>query len=173
MDPSLLKPDLRLLRSATLAWRTLVETWLVPIQIQRQRTLRMTLIMQVPPGPYLAKITDSIRLTEIYRVYKDEQQAFTAASIYTTNNTFVDLSTTVAGMNTITVPVPSRLYTAYKSDPRPLEGRRVAVKDLFDMAGLRTGGGSRAYFNTYPPRDVTAVAVQRLIDQVSDKFHCR
>lgn len=41
------------------------------------------------------------------------------------------------------------------------------MKDLFDMAGLRTGAGNRAYWNTYPPRDVSAVAVQRLIDQVS------
>lgn len=70
-------------------------------------------------------------------------------------------------MNTISIPVPSRLYTAYVENPRPLEGRRVAVKDLFDMAGLRTGAGNRAYWNTYPPRDVSAVAVQRLIDQVS------
>lgn len=122
---------------------------------------------QVPPGPYLAKITSSLHLTQVYRVYKDEQQAFTAASVYTTNNTFVDLSTTVPGMNTISIPVPSRLYTAYVTNPRPLEGRRIAVKDLYDMAGLRTGGGNRAYFNTYPPREVTAVAVQRLIDQVS------
>lgn len=52
-------------------------------------------------------------------------------------------------------------------NPRPLEGRRIAVKDLFDMAGMQTGGGSRAYFNTYPPKEVTAVAIQHLVDQVS------
>jgi hypothetical protein len=34
------------------------------------------------------------------------------------------------------------------------------------MAGLQTGGGSRAYFNTYPPKEVTAAAIQHLVDQV-------
>lgn len=53
---------------------------------------------------------------------------------------------------------------------RPLEGKRIAVKDLFDMAGLRTGGGNRAYYNTYPAKNVTAVAIQRLVDQVGEKL---
>jgi Asp-tRNA(Asn)/Glu-tRNA(Gln) amidotransferase A subunit family amidase len=66
----------------------------------------------------------------------------------------------------LSIPVPSRLYTRYLSDPRALEGLRVGVKDLFDMAGLKTGGGNRAYFDTYPPKQTTAVAIQRLVDQV-------
>jgi Asp-tRNA(Asn)/Glu-tRNA(Gln) amidotransferase A subunit family amidase len=39
------------------------------------------------------------------------------------------------------------------------------VKDIYDIAGLKTGCGSRAYFALYPPRNTTAPAVQRLIDQ--------
>ena len=51
----------------------------------------------------------------------------------------------VAGMATQSIPVPSRLYTLNATTPeRPLEGMRVAVKDMFDMEGLRTGCGSRA-----------------------------
>jgi hypothetical protein len=102
----------------------------------------------------------------VYRVYRDEAQAFTAPVVHTTENTFVELSSPVAGLNTLSIPVPSRLYTMDIPNPRPLEGRRIAVKDLFDMAGMQTGGGSRAYFNTYPPREVTAVAIQHLVDQV-------
>lgn len=48
-------------------------------------------------------------------------------------------------MATQSIPVPSRLYTLNATTPeRPLEGMRVAVKDMFDMEGLRTGCGSRA-----------------------------
>ena len=100
-------------------------------------------------------------------MYRDEAQAFTSPVVHTTENTFTDLSSPVAGLNTLSIPVPSRLYTMDLPNPRPLEGRRIAVKDLFDMAGLQTGGGSRAYFNTYPAKEVTAVAIQHLVDQVS------
>jgi aspartyl-tRNA(Asn)/glutamyl-tRNA(Gln) amidotransferase subunit A len=45
---------------------------------------------------------------------------------------------------------------------RPLAGRTLAVKDLFDTAGVRTTYGSRIYAEHVPERN--AVAVQRLID---------
>jgi len=49
-------------------------------------------------------------------------------------------------------------------DPRPglLSGRTLAVKDLFDTAGVRTTYGSRIYAQHVPER--TAVAVRRLLD---------
>ena len=43
----------------------------------------------------------------------------------------------------------------------PLSGRSLAVKDLFDTAGIRTTYGSRLYADHVPDR--TATAVQRLI----------
>lgn len=46
--------------------------------------------------------------------------------------------------------------------PGPLSGRTLAVKDLFDVAGVRTTYGSRIYAEHVPER--TAVAVQRLVD---------
>jgi hypothetical protein len=72
-------------------------------------------------------------------------------------------------MNTLSIPVPSRLYTLNLTNSRPLEGRRIAVKDIYDIAGLKTGCGNRAYFNTYPARQTSAVAIQRLIDQVRSR----
>ncbi len=46
--------------------------------------------------------------------------------------------------------------------PGPLAGRTLAVKDLFDTAGVRTTYGSKIYSEHVPER--TAVAVQRLLD---------
>ena len=50
------------------------------------------------------------------------------------------------------------------AEPRPgrLSGRTLAVKDLFDTAGVRTTYGSRIYGDHVPER--TAVAVRRLLD---------
>ena len=46
--------------------------------------------------------------------------------------------------------------------PGPLAGRTLAVKDLFDTAGIRTTYGSRLYADHVPERN--AVAVERLLD---------
>ncbi len=46
--------------------------------------------------------------------------------------------------------------------PGPLSGRTLAVKDLFDTAGIRTTYGSKIYADHVPER--TAVAVERLLD---------
>ena len=46
--------------------------------------------------------------------------------------------------------------------PGPLSGRTLAVKDLFDTAGIRTTYGSSIYGQHVPERN--AVAVQRLLD---------
>ena len=46
--------------------------------------------------------------------------------------------------------------------PGPLAGRTLAVKDLFDTAGVRTTYGSRLYAEHVPEQN--AVAVQRLVD---------
>ena len=46
--------------------------------------------------------------------------------------------------------------------PGPLSGRTLLVKDLIDVAGVRTTYGSRIYAENVPRR--TAPAVQRLLD---------
>lgn len=46
--------------------------------------------------------------------------------------------------------------------PGPLSGRTLAVKDLFDTAGVRTTYGSRLYGEHVPGR--TAAAVERVLD---------
>ncbi len=49
-----------------------------------------------------------------------------------------------------------------EAGPGPLSGRTLAVKDLFDTAGVRTTYGSKIYADHVP--GTNAVAVQRLVD---------
>jgi Asp-tRNA(Asn)/Glu-tRNA(Gln) amidotransferase A subunit family amidase len=51
---------------------------------------------------------------------------------------------------------------AGEARPGPLSGRTLLVKDLFDVAGVRTTYGSQIYAGHVPER--TAPAVQRLLD---------
>ena len=50
----------------------------------------------------------------------------------------------------------------------PLAGLTFATKDVFDIAGSRTGFGSPTWLNTHHPADATAPAVQRLLDAGAD-----
>ena len=59
--------------------------------------------------------------------------------------------------------MPSKLYYT-RSQERPLNGLRVAVKDCFHIKGLKTSIGNRAYHKLYPPQNTTSTAVQQLID---------
>jgi hypothetical protein len=45
----------------------------------------------------------------------------------------------------------------------PLAGATCGVKDLYHIAGHRTGFGNPAWFDSHPPARTTAVAVQRLL----------
>jgi aspartyl-tRNA(Asn)/glutamyl-tRNA(Gln) amidotransferase subunit A len=56
----------------------------------------------------------------------------------------------------------TRVEPAGEPRPGPLSGRTLGVKDLFDVAGVRTTYGSAVYADHVP--DTTAVAVQRLLD---------
>ena len=73
------------------------------------------------------------------------------------------MSAHIEGASTVSVAVPSRLYYT-KTPQQPLAGVRLAVKDIFDVAGVKTSDGNRAYYGLYPPRNKTAIAVQRLLD---------
>lgn len=62
----------------------------------------------------------------------------------------------------LAIPVPSRLHFA-KSAKQPYAGERIALKDIIDLAGLKTGGSSRAYTELYPPRTTSAEVVEKLL----------
>ena len=50
----------------------------------------------------------------------------------------------------------------------PLAGLTFAAKDVFDVAGSRTGFGSPTWLNTHPAAQVTAPAVQALLEAGAD-----
>lgn len=79
------------------------------------------------------------------------------------NDSYAPLPASIAGIDSPTVGVPSRLYYT-KTAAKPLAGVRLGVKDIYDVAGVKTGDGNRAYYGLYPPRTANAVAVQKLID---------
>lgn len=78
-------------------------------------------------------------------------------------STFAALPATVPGIASPGVAVASRLYYT-KTASQPLAGVRIGIKDFFDIAGLQTSNGNRAFEDLYPPRNATALPVQRLID---------
>lgn len=57
--------------------------------------------------------------------------------------------------------VPSRLYFT-KTFEKPLNGRRIAIKDNIDLDGAVTGLGSKAYAELYGERSESAKLVQTL-----------
>jgi len=60
------------------------------------------------------------------------------------------------------VAVPSRLYFT-KSKEKPLDGVRIAIKDMYHLNGLRTSVCNRAYHDLYPPQSETAECVRTLL----------
>ncbi len=46
----------------------------------------------------------------------------------------------------------------------PLAGLTVAIKDMYDIAGERTGGGNPDWLEAHPPASQTAGAVQKLLN---------
>jgi amidase len=73
-------------------------------------------------------------------------------------------------MNTRTVPsggffVPHDIEASIDGDASgPLAGLTVAVKDMYDIAGTRTGGGSPEWLAAQQPAARNATAVQRVLD---------
>ncbi|KAJ3288017.1 hypothetical protein HK104_008360 [Borealophlyctis nickersoniae] len=118
--------------------------------------------LPLPAGPYfVSTITGDV--FQAYRLYSDENQAFLYGTVPAANGGYAILSASVHGAATATVGVPSRLYFT-KTSAKPLAGVRMAVKDIYDVKGLKTGCGNRAYYDFYPAKTKTAFAVQRLID---------
>jgi Asp-tRNA(Asn)/Glu-tRNA(Gln) amidotransferase A subunit family amidase len=59
------------------------------------------------------------------------------------------------------VAVQSRLQTT-ATPSHPLAGWRVAVKDIFQIEGLKTSVCNRAFYDLYPPASQTAACIKLL-----------
>ncbi|CAG8283967.1 unnamed protein product [Penicillium olsonii] len=127
------------------------EAHLMPAKLRRD----------LPKGPYFYSPKTG-ELYQAFRLYSDHQLAFTEAALSDGAGGFTSLPAAVS-VSKSSVAVPSRLYYTPTSE-KPLAGLRVGIKDIFDLKGLRTSGGNRAYYDLYPPRNTTGPALQRLID---------
>lgn len=114
----------------------------------------------IPSGPYFVSSTGAIY--EAWRLYSDFAGAFTETLVPASDGTFSVLPANVPGQN-LAVAVPSRLYFT-KTAEKPLAGVRLGVKDIYDVAGVHTSDGNRAWYHFYPVATANALPIQRLID---------
>lgn len=129
------------------------------------------------PGPYFAQLSPGLLVSihKAYRVYPDPAGAFSYGVLQMEEEQAekdgdegpwfqVLSSTSPLTRGGATVAVPSRLYYPPASAEKPLSGVRVGVKDLYDLRGLKTSGGSRAWFDLYPAATATAASIRHLLD---------
>ncbi|EON98207.1 putative glutamyl-trna amidotransferase protein [Phaeoacremonium minimum UCRPA7] len=116
----------------------------------------------IPSGPYFLEEATGV-LYPVYRLYDDFAGAFTESLLQTPEGKFQPLSAQVPVSATLTIGVPSRLYYTKTAD-KPLAGVRIGIKDIYALAGVKQSNGNRAWYNLYPPNEITGTAVQRLID---------
>lgn len=115
-------------------------------------------------GPYL--LHPSGVLTKVYRLYWDSNFAFVESVTEGLNNTYIPVTglAFTDAYSTLSVAVPSRLYYPPPTEERPLSGKRLAVKDIYDLKGVRTSGGNRAYREMTSPAESSAPSLQMLIE---------
>jgi hypothetical protein len=99
---------------------------------------------------------------EAWRLFSDVQGAFTESAIANGDGSYSVLPAGTVGQKQA-IAVPSRLYFT-KTAAKPLAGVRIGIKDIYDIKGLRTSNGNRAWYWIYPPANATAPPVQNLID---------
>lgn len=114
----------------------------------------------IPDGPYFMSSSGSI--FQAYRLYSDTQGSFSETTVPDGNGGFTVLPANIPGQS-LAVAVPSRLYFQ-RTPEKPLAGVRLGVKDIYDLKGVKTSNGNRAWYNHYAAADATAPAVQNLID---------
>lgn len=120
----------------------------------------------LPNGPYFGSFLDGqLSVYKAYRLYADAYGTFQAGIVPSDENaeSFMALPAGVEVAHAQTIAVPSKLYYTV-TEEQPLAGYRVGVKDLYDIAGTKTGGASRKYYELYDEAALTCPSVQRLID---------
>ncbi|KAF7954179.1 hypothetical protein EAE96_005310 [Botrytis aclada] len=110
----------------------------------------------LPEGPY---ILNGSTIHRVYKLYPDPLGAFVCGVIPTTPGSNSYQKTPMSY-----IPVPSRLYSS-PSHFRPLLGKRIAVKDIIDLKGVKTTVCSKAYEALRDVSSTTAPSIQKLIDE--------
>jgi Asp-tRNA(Asn)/Glu-tRNA(Gln) amidotransferase A subunit family amidase len=115
-------------------------------------------------GPYLLHPSGAI--TKVYRLYWDHNFAFVESVTEGPNGTYFPVTglASTDAYGALSIAVPSRLYYPLPTEDKPLSGKRLGVKDIYDLRGVRTSGGNRAYRDLTEPALKSALSLQRLVD---------
>ncbi|KAL3422289.1 glutamyl-tRNA subunit a [Phlyctema vagabunda] len=113
--------------------------------------------VEIPSAPYFLV---GHNIHQAFKLYPDPNVAFICGVVPSEDGT-----RSYRKITTDLIPVPSRWYFPPTSSEKPLSGKRVAIKDIFDVHGLKTTAGSKEREVLYPELDSTAPAIQILIDQ--------
>ncbi|KAF1940448.1 amidase signature enzyme [Clathrospora elynae] len=121
----------------------------------------------LPNGPYVLTLSPDETVADITPVYglnEDQYEAFMSGSIPNTSSdgAHFTMQVSIPGTRMPAIIVPSRIASAVTTeDSGPLAGLRFAVKDIFHVKGLKTSGGSRAYYQVYGPQNYTTDTVKK------------
>ncbi|KAH7336330.1 amidase signature domain-containing protein [Rhexocercosporidium sp. MPI-PUGE-AT-0058] len=107
-------------------------------------------------GPYFLIGTT---LYKVFKLYPDVYNAFMYGILQSGDSSSFEKSP-VEGY----IPVPSRLHHNKDDIRKPLSGKRIAVKDIYNIQGLATGVSSQAYVRLNKPATKTARCIQDLLD---------
>ncbi|OAL03478.1 amidase signature enzyme [Phaeosphaeriaceae sp. SRC1lsM3a] len=127
-------------------------------------TILRTESSNLMPGPYMLHASGAV--TKVYRLYWDHNFAFVESVTEGPNGTYIPITGSVLtdSYGAPSIAVPSRLYYPPPTEEKPLSGKRLGVKDIYDLKGIRTSGGNRAYRDLVEPAPASAPALQKLID---------
>ncbi|CZR51825.1 related to D-mandelate dehydrogenase [Phialocephala subalpina] len=92
-------------------------------------------------GPYFL---DGCNLYKAYRLYNDPYNAFVSGVQQPDGEPFIYKEMPQI-KSKIVIPVPSRHYFPPPYEQKPLSGKRIAVKDIYDLWGLPTAAGCTQY----------------------------
>ncbi|KAK1833473.1 amidase signature domain-containing protein [Podospora conica] len=137
----------------------------------RSITMRFLNELSVPEGPYFVV---NHELRQAWRIYSDRLGAFSTTVIpndrVASGNRdqaprhFQSLQNSAFTGSEAAVAVPSRLYFKKDQPGKPLNGRRIAIKDNIHLNGVITGMGNRAWAELYGESSETAKFIQDLVD---------
>ncbi|TFY83366.1 hypothetical protein EWM64_g651 [Hericium alpestre] len=117
-------------------------------------------------GPYILA-RDATGAAAVYSpllLHFDDTQSFFKSVTPLSDGSFTVVSATFDTDSSPWIGAPSRIHDLEKDKSIfPLAGVRVSVKDIYYLKGLRSSAGNRHYYTTYPPRNATGPAVQRLM----------
>ncbi|WZH42973.1 amidase signature domain-containing protein [Fusarium acuminatum] len=121
---------------------------------------------ELPSGPYFLY---GPNLHQAWRLYDDELGAFTFGIVpddLGKPDEFQPLTSSSVLGDSVTVPVPSRLYHPRPSPQKPFSGMRVSISDTISVKGTHTTFSSRAWKSLYKEASSsTAKYAQTLLDQ--------